>query len=186
MTTDGRITDLAQLLDLFESIENSMYRLETLQAYHVAYERARFEAFLAGDRIDLTPGPWQQLIRKHHRAGRAAQRVHVVLEPLSDYLRYELATTYRRNLAAGEVVGIIPTSGCRWPPAVPSRDYWLFDDRDLWAMDYDFQGRFVVAEQTRDDTSVQNAVRGKWAALTAAIPLDAYLAARPTSLAGRT
>jgi hypothetical protein len=171
-----RITEVSQLHELFERFEHSMFRLETLQAYHVAYERARFHAFLAGASIDLTPGPWQQMIRRHRDAGRAAQRVHVVIEPLTDYLRYELTTSYRRNLEAGEVVGIVPATSSRWPPSIPNRDYWLFDDRDLWALDYDLQGRFVVAEQTSDDAAVQNAVIGKRAALTVAIPLDTYLA----------
>jgi hypothetical protein len=171
-----RITDLAAVLDLFEGFEESMYRLEALQVYDVAYERARYDAFLAAEPIDLAPGPWQEAIRRHRDAGRAVERVHVVFEPLTDYVRYEIATSYRRGVAAGEFIAIIPATAGHWPAGVPTQDYWLFDDREVWAMEYDSHGRFVVAEHRTQPAEIQDAVHGKRNALAAAIPLDSYLA----------
>lgn len=172
-----QITDLSAVLGLFDSFEESTYRLETLQAYDVAYERVQFEAFLAGEPIDLTPGSWQEAIRRHRRAGRAVERVHVVFEPLTDYLRYEMATSYRRGAAAGERIAIIPAAPGRWPEGVPTQDYWLFDDRDLWIMRYNRQGQFVMAEQRTEREEIKNAVGGKRIALAAALSLDTYLEA---------
>ena len=177
-----RITDLTAVLDLFEGFQESMYRLETLQAYDVAYERARYEAFLTGEPVDPTPGPWQATIRRHRDAGRAVERVHVVVEPLTDYLRYEIATSYRRNITAGEHIAMIPATSGHWPAGVPTQDYWLFDDRDLWTMRYDPQGQFVAAEQATDPAQIHDAVEGKRAALAAGIPLDTYLATRHPTL----
>jgi hypothetical protein len=171
-----RITDLVAVLGLLESFDESMYRLETLQVYDVAYERPRYEAFLAGKPADLAPGPWQVLIHGHLDAGRAVQRVHVVSEPLTDYLRYEIATSYRRSVVAGECIAIIPTMPGRWPSGIPTKDYWLIDDHDLWTMVYDDQGRFVAAEQIAEPAELQDAVDGKYRALATALPLDAYLA----------
>lgn len=181
MTMCRRITDLTAFLELglFEGIEESMYRLETLQTYDVAYERARYDAFLAGEPADMAPGPWQEMIRRHTAARRRVERVHIVFDPLTDYLVYELATTYPRSAAAGERIGIIGTTPGQWPAGVPTTDYWLFDDRDLWIMEYDPQGRFVAAEQASDPERIQSAVRGKRAALAASTPVAEYKAAHP-------
>jgi hypothetical protein len=178
----SRITNLAAVIDLCGQIQESMYRLETLQAYDVAYERAQYAAFLAGEAIDLTPGPWQVSVGRHRSASRAVERVHVVTEPLTDYLRYEMATSYRRNRAAGERIGIIPATPGHWPSDVPTRDHWLFDDRDLWIMLYDHQGRFIEAERRTDPAEIRNAVVGKQVALTTAIPFDDYLQTRNPAL----
>ena len=42
------------------------------------------------------------MLAANHRAGRVQQRVHVVAEPLTAYLRYELTWQYGPNAAAGE------------------------------------------------------------------------------------
>ena len=40
-------------------------------------------------------------------AGKVFQRVHVVTEPLTDYLRYELGWSYPPNVEAGEDIRIL-------------------------------------------------------------------------------
>jgi hypothetical protein len=58
------------------------------------------------DRGDASPPPDQEqddgeaTIREHRRAGRLLERVHVVVEPLTDYVRYELTWAYAPNVAA--------------------------------------------------------------------------------------
>ncbi|MGH3937593.1 MAG: DUF6879 family protein [Pseudonocardiaceae bacterium] len=63
------------------------------------------------------------MIDANARAGKAVQRVQVVLEPLTDYLRFELTWGYEPNVAAGEDVRIIPVGqGGSWPDDVPQHD----------------------------------------------------------------
>ena len=92
---------------LFADIRRSWFRLETLQRYDAEYERDDLAAFLSGEPITTTPGPWQAMIRDHVAAGRRLVRVHIIEEPLSDYIRYELAA-YRLNAEAGEDVRLMP------------------------------------------------------------------------------
>src|SRR3954452_20557518 len=101
----GTFTDLddPEWLALFERIESSWFRLETLQAYSVDYEHDEYDQFLRDGQLHRAPGPWQDMIREHAKAGRTLQRVHIVEEPLTDYLRYELAA-YRQNSEAGEAI----------------------------------------------------------------------------------
>lgn len=159
---------------LFATVRRSWFRLETLQRYDDEYERQEFADFLRGEPVDLTPGPWQEMIRGHRAAGRTLARVHVIEEPHSDYIRYELAG-YPVNVEAGEDVRVIPVRAGEWPHGVPRHDFWLFDDDYLWLMDYDSKGtlRDVVREPDRGIVAQHRQWRE--AALAQSIPLRRYL-----------
>jgi hypothetical protein len=170
-----KITDLESPAfgRLFTSVQRSWFRLEALQVYDVRYEREEFARFLQGEGVDLTPGPWQEMIHRHVAAGRHLTRVHVVEEPHTDYIRYELAG-YPVNVEAGEDVRIIPVRRGTWPAGVPRRDFWLFDDRDAWPMVYDSAGRFLYTEM-EDPATLAQYRRWRDAALTQSLGLAAYI-----------
>lgn len=159
---------------LFTGLSESWFRLETLQRYDVDYEDQEFREFLESGTIDPAPGPWQQMITGHTAAGRSLRRVHVVVEPLSDYLRYEFAA-YHRNAEAGEDIGIIAVSGDEWPVGLPSnRDFWLFDDADAWDMLYDDAGHFVAAERITNADELEQCRQWRDRAIALATPLSEY------------
>ena len=82
---------------LFTDVRRRGFGWRRSSATTSPYERDDFAAFLRGEPIDdRRPGPWQAMIREHVAAGRELARVHVIEEPLSDYIRYELAA-YRRT-----------------------------------------------------------------------------------------
>jgi hypothetical protein len=161
---------------LFTGVQRSWFRLETLQRYDAAYERDDFAAFLRGEPITTEPGPWQAMIREHVAAGRQLVRVHVIEEPLSDYIRYELAA-YAPNVEAGEQVRLIPVRRGAWPAELPRHDYWLFDDDRLWLMDYSAKGAFQATRLVDDPITIDEHRRWRDAALAASIGLDEYAAA---------
>lgn len=78
--------------------------METRQSYDVPAEADRVRAFREGRPIPSPPTGWLQPVRDAVAAGKRMGRVHVVDEPLSDYLRFVLAV-YRENAAAGRVLG---------------------------------------------------------------------------------
>ena len=61
------------------------------------------------------------MIKAAVEAGKVFQRVHVVTEPLTDYLRYELGWSYPPNIEAGEDIRILPTQQGRWPSPAATR-----------------------------------------------------------------
>ena len=76
---------LPGVADLRERLANfpySLFRLETLQVYSGSGEDEAFAAFRAGQPIPVTPA------------------LPVVIEPLTEYLRFELAS-YAPNVDAG-------------------------------------------------------------------------------------
>jgi hypothetical protein len=142
---------------LFHEFEHTAFRLETLQVYAVDYETEPVRQFLAGTPMpdDRSKGEWCELIRDATAAGKRMSRVHVVVEPLTDYLRYELGWSYPPNVDAGEDIRIIPVQPGGWPTGLPEQyDFWLFDSRDLWVMAYDDQGGFLYAEQVDDPAEI--------------------------------
>lgn len=159
---------------MFRGVRSSWFRLETLQAYDVHYEAEEFASFQHTGTVDMTAGPWQHMISDHVAHGRRLQRVHVVVEPVSDYLRYELAV-YARNAAAGEDIRLIPVAKRNWPEQVPEQDdFWLLDDRDVWAMRYDSTGAFLTAEHLDDPSAVERARSIRDWTLDNSIPLADY------------
>jgi hypothetical protein len=144
---------------LFVEFQFSAYRLESLQHYDVTYERGEFERFLAGEVRGEFPGiaDWIRSVREAVAAGKRMHRVHVVREPLSEYVRFECAWAYEHTVAAGEDVRIIPVGHHDWPAELPQYDYWLFDSVDLVEMHYGPDGSFAYAEVVDDPRRVVRA-----------------------------
>lgn len=171
-----RITDAggSEFSQLFTGFRHTAFRLETLQAYDVPQEAKSLAAFLAGQPMPLEApeDDWASTVADGTLAGKAFRRVHVVEEPLTDYLRYELAI-YWLNVEAGEDVRILPVQSGEWPE-LPRRDYWLFDSRSLWFMNYDAQGRFLGAAPAANAEEVVLANYWRDSAMRAAIPYADY------------
>jgi hypothetical protein len=176
------ITDLgsADFTRLFARFKHTAYRLETLQQYGVGYEDESFRAFLAGKPLTADPArdEWAAMVRAAVAAGKTFQRVHLVHEPLTDYLRYELEWWYGPNADAGDDVRILPAH------LIPAEeqavlgvlgDYWLFDSSDLWIMEYDQSGQFQRAAGVSDAGLIVARAYWRDAALHYAIPYADYM-----------
>lgn len=162
---------------LFTSFQHTAYRLETLQRYTVPVEEESLRRFLAGESRPYDPDKeqWLNLIRGAIGAGKRMQRVHIVVEPLSDYVRFELMWEYPDNASAGEAIHAIGTGPGEWPDDLPRHDYWLFDSRELCILRYDEKGRFVGADLVDDPVEI---VQHNWwrdVALHRATPIDEYV-----------
>lgn len=175
-----RIEPEPSLADAFHDLTTSWFRLETLQAYDVEAEQDSFAEFLRTGRLD-SPGDedWRAMIAGHVAAGRTLWRVHVVEEPLTDYVRYEIAE-YVRNHAAGEDIRLLPVERGEWPQDLPrDTDFWLLDDEQptgtAWSMSYDAAGGFLGAELVRDPELIATYRRWRDVALAQATPLQDYL-----------
>lgn len=166
----------------FRVFRRSCFRLETLQCYRGSGEDDSIRAFLAGQ----TPRPhhgkkeWMSLVGAATQDGRTMRRVHVVTEPLTDYMRFELAWSYAHSVAAGEDVRVIPLAeGEAWPGEIPRGDFWLFDDTELFVMHYDADGTWIGMTHVNDPDTTLVACQQQQAAMRLAQPWVSYLSARP-------
>lgn len=126
----------AEFEDLFRSYRYTAWRLETRTVYGKVNEDRPFQEWMAG----RDPGiewlkPWLHLMRAELATGKRMERVRIIDDPPSDYLRWELwATPY--NLAVGEDIRYLP----RGHPIVaelPDEDFWVFDSRVLARFEFD-------------------------------------------------
>jgi uncharacterized protein DUF6879 len=161
---------------LFSSFTDSAFRLETLQAYDVPAERDTFRRFAAGDsgsRPDMQD--WCALIGESVDAGRSMSRVHVITEPLTTYIRYELGA-YAPGSAAGEQILIVPVRDGRWPARIPHADFWLFDDSLLLSLGYNQAGQLTGGILIGSGEPLDDARRARDEAVRLSVPYADYLA----------
>lgn len=156
----------------FEECRYTAFRLETLQVYDVGYEEEAFRRFLSDGEVATSTShrEWARIVG----SGRRFQRVHIVIEPLTDYLRFECVWAYRPSVEAGEDVHVLPVSEGAWPEGVPRFDYWLFDSERLVRMDYAPDGTMLTPELVTgpDEIVRANAVRDR--ALHLSTPFSEY------------
>lgn len=161
---------------LFRDFRRTAFRLETLQRYDVTYEQEEFARFLAGESRGEFPGikSWCETVAAAAAAGKYMHRVHVITEPISDYVRFECGWAYEHTVPAGEDVRLIVVAEGDWPAEIPHYDYWLFDSADLVAMHYDEQGKFLFGELTDDPDRIGQANQWRDLAVARSIPYRQY------------
>lgn len=163
-----------------------VFRLETLQVYRGSGEDDLIDLFAAGA-VGPPPDPeqdaWEALIRAHRAAGRTVRRVHVVVEPLTSYLRFEMTWQYAPSVAAGEEIGIVVVAGDDWPAEVPHLDFWLYDDQERFDCVYAEDGTWLGVEPTYEPAAIDEAVRWRDVALGYAEPWESFVAGRPELVA---
>ncbi|MBB5079836.1 DUF6879 family protein [Nonomuraea endophytica] len=118
-----------QFKALFRSRRRA-WHLELRDVYRVESEDIPFEKWLNGEHDSFE---WLQDWLDHMRAvtgdGVSVERLRIVTEPHTDYVRWEMSFSHR-NIEAGEQIRYLPRSevvDMRFPP----EDCWLFDDDTL-------------------------------------------------------
>jgi hypothetical protein len=177
----GSVTSLDHLAQEFDRLFiRCVYRLEALDSYDAPNERAPFAAFLAGKPVDDGwRANWRRIAGDITASGRSMARVHVVTEPVSDYMRFMLLHGYPANVESGEDVRILGRSAAR-EGGLPDMDYWLFDDDLAAVLVYDAEGTVERVEwHSREEAPQMLADCCRWrdAAMSLGQPLASYVSA---------
>jgi len=173
----NNVSTLEQLARDFTSLfKRRVFRLETLDYYDAENERDPYARFLAGQPVDPAwREPWKRLVRDVRASGRTMERVHVVSEPVSDYVRFSLLHGYPANVEAGEDVRILDRMKA-FMELVWDGDFWLFDDELAAFLEYDRDGRPGNVYLYRDEPRLRFFCETRDEALRLATPLDQYVA----------
>jgi hypothetical protein len=103
-----------------------------------------------GEQLDMAEffRPWTELVQAAVGRGVVLRRARIVSEPVTEYIRFEHATT-PQNLAAGEEV--------RWLPrrqasdiALPGNDFWILDGKVVRFGHFSGDGDVLGDEWTED------------------------------------
>ncbi len=168
------------LTELFQTFQESAFRLEALQYYVLGEDEPRRQAFREGRPLPPRPGKTEsiRMVRSAVAAGKRVHRVHAVDLPLSDYIRYELAV-YPENVAAGEDVRIAVRSAHPGLKELDT-DFWLFDAETskpvvVWFR-YTSDGQVISRDLSDDTGDIRRARAQRDLALAHAMPLSEFMA----------
>ena len=160
-------------IDLFRRFDHTAFRLEVRRSYGIVEEDEPYQRFLAGE----DPGldwfqTWLTLMRQVTSAGKRVERVRLIDEPPSDYLRFELwGTPY--NLDAGEDIRYLSHEAGE-KLDLPSYDYWLFDNRLVARVEFAADDQFLGATLSDDPEDVLRHAHYRDAAWHHAITFSRY------------
>jgi hypothetical protein len=134
-----------EFLDAVRTFSRTAFRLETRDSYALGYERADFEAFLAGSPVPPSEldwwRPWLDRVTQFGREGKTVSRVRVLAEPPTDYQRWMLWSTPWHE-AAGEDIRYLPRRKA-YEIGLPDADWWLLDNERAIIMAFDDDGNPV-------------------------------------------
>jgi Family of unknown function (DUF6879) len=123
---------------------HDLFRIEALDRYAVPTDGGDYQRYLDGE---PEPDParkaaWHERLAAERARGLYRRRIHVIHEPLSDYLRFEFDWGHRLN-AHLEDIRVLALA--HPPSAQDWHDFWMVDDRDVLAMAYGADGQFEGA-----------------------------------------
>lgn len=160
-------------LRLFSDFSHTAYRLEVRRAYGVLEEDLPYQQYLGGE----DPGldwfqPWLDLMSEQTGQGKRIERVRIVDEPPSDYLRWEIKNT-PHNLRAGEDIRYLMRRHAKQLD-LPDYDYWVFDSSLLVLLRFDDHDRYLGFQTTEDTGAVVEHLRWRDAAWHHALTFSRY------------
>lgn len=168
-----RVLEPHEFGQFFSSFTTSAFRLETLDSYDVDEddEREAVKLFEMGEDLPdwYASRSWTGFVRDATAAGKSVERVHLLPNHLTNYLKFEIDWGYVTNERAGERIWLKHGS----MPGVT--DFWLFDNSRAIVMEYDRAGHFLGGTLTDEQDDVEMYTRLREEALENALPLSAYL-----------
>ncbi|KAB2347504.1 DUF6879 family protein [Actinomadura rudentiformis] len=159
--------------DFFDDFKRSVWRLELHPVYTMPQEEEKLERFRSGERLpDGYWSPWMSRVKAYIESGRTIGRVHVVRQPLSEYLRFEFEWYYRHHVKAGEDIRILDLTG-KPNPGLPDHDFWLFDEARVVKMLYRPDGT-QIRRELLESPDIESYKRYRDIALDGAVPFMEY------------
>lgn len=161
----------------FAGIKREAWRLETLPQYLVPQEAEEFAAFREGrPPSPHTASSYMERVSRQRAEGKSNGRVHIVTQPLSEYLQFEFSRYYGMHVEAGEEIRILDVTN-RPNPLDGVQDFWMFDQVEVVLMNYEADGRQINREVFEGDAS--QFVEYKRIAVVESVPFREYVNGGP-------
>lgn len=151
---DLAVTDLAGFIATRH--RSDVLRVQTRDQYSVASDEEDFRRYVEGQPFQVSEArrAWADKLRADRAEGRLRRNVHVVTEPLTLYLRYQLDWGYRFNADAGMDIRIAATSDT--PATAHLRhvgDFTVVEHKEVVRNRYNDSGEFLGAVQASADAA---------------------------------
>lgn len=166
---------MLSLNDMFDKFQKSAKRLELLQEYNIdGQEKETFMNFINGQVVKPYGQliEWNSLVKAWTSSGKTVERVRVIASPLSIYLKFEIELGYLPSSLSGQNVYFIDKKNYENLNLNKiNKDFWIFDDKYVFIMEYDENGKFQNSYQIESDDYIKfyNSIKSN------AVALDAFL-----------
>lgn len=133
--------------EAFAGFKKSAKRLEILQEYRIeGDEWDTFTKFQAGQPTPVYAEleEWMSMLDAWHKDGKEVERIRVIENPLTSYLKYEIDLGYIPSALHGQKVYFISKEKFERICQNKIRsDFWIFDDEIVFELLYDERGSFL-------------------------------------------
>lgn len=158
---------------LWDDFQHTAFKLEGRDQYDVPSEKESLGRFLAGQPDpERATRPWLVKMKAATTAGKRIERVRIVTEPHTDYVRWLLAGN-PLNAAAGEDIRYLPRPRAT-KHDLPEHDFILFDSARLVLLNFDDADRPLQHELVTDPEIVVRHCQWRDAAWHYAVPYELY------------
>ncbi|MFC5829862.1 DUF6879 family protein [Nonomuraea insulae] len=163
----------AEFGELWDTFEHTAFKFEMRDRYNVASEQESLRRFLAGQPDpERAARPWLAKMKAATGSGRRVERVRIVSEPYSEYVRFLLDGT-PLNIAAGEDIRYLERPRAA-RMGLPGHDFALFDSARLVLLRFDADDRPLRHELVTDPGAVLQHCQWRDAAWHHAVPFERY------------
>ncbi|WP_327582450.1 hypothetical protein OHA25_41895 [Nonomuraea sp. NBC_00507] len=163
----------AEFGELWDTFQHTAFKFEARDRYDVPSEHESLRRFLAGEPDpERATRPWLAKMKAATGEGKRVERVRVVTEPHTDYVRFLLAGT-PLNLESGEDIRYLPRARAA-DLDLPAHDFTIFDSARLVLLHFDDQDRPLPHELVTDPETVLLHCQWRDAAWHYAMPCEQY------------
>jgi hypothetical protein len=176
----------SELGNLVWSARSSVIQVETLPHYGVPDDDLMFSLWCKGE----SPTPeqlsgftaWFSQVREAAHRGVQIDRVHIVPEILTPYLRFEIEFSYHRFCEPnGERVWILQRESNEGLVSRVSGDFYLIDENRLLLPQYNAQNNFVGLKEGTAPSLVESHRTLREELLQSSVPLKQFYEAMKSS-----
>ena len=171
--TNLEAIDLSNFFECFTRFTHNAFRLEMLDIYNVSDELEEYQQFLKGEPPPQNANEdWVQIINVACARGAEINRVRLARKPFSTYLKYEVSWGYHASVNAGENISVIISDVIpSFKTTVPIlKDFWIFDDKECYLLEYDFVGTFLGINQIPNNL-IDNYINLKTESMSLSTPI---------------
>lgn len=165
----------------WRNAKHSIFRLQVRPEYKIPGEQEAIAKWKQGEIAAANTKEWrdwQKTLKTTIEKGIAIQRVRIIPEKLTDYIKFEIDTWREYSIKNGEELLFLDNdefqkiiTGCGFGP----KDFWLFDNQYLLIFNYDKAGKFTGDVAITDGGMIKRYCELKSKLIEAAQPMESYL-----------
>lgn len=153
--------------------QRSAWRWECQQVYGFPAELEQVARFVAGEeKPEGYNAGWLESVRGIAESGRSIGRVRAIRQPLTDYVRCQLAWVTGDSVQAGEDIRLLDIT--EDDLGLPDHDFWLFEETVV-RLNFSNNGALTSIEEL-EDPDLGQYLEWRDTALKHAVPYADYVA----------